>query len=541
MLKIDKSLMQVNSLFKVTFLVNLIAPINNIAFAFSIKLLIDDGISKNFERLYAHLIQSIIVIGSFVIFNYLGKLLMSMYAESQIKRYRLYLMANIINKPYMQFTKINSSDYQHVLLNETKQISDDYIKGFFKIEKNIVLVIYSLLGMFIGNFILATGILLATLIPIILSGIFTKKTERQKQVLVNNEKLYSNKIKEIIAGYLTIKNYQVENIIVKSYEKYLKKYTAIQMNLNRTENITTTISELSGLIVFLVAFGGGMMMTAKGYTTVGSVTAIVQLVNFVVMPINELGLLFSRFNGSMILQKNITKILSMNNEVIETREGSLTKKIQFMHVDFNYPSNDKKVLSDLVVNFEVGKKYAIVGKSGSGKTTIFNLLLKFFNLSAGKIMIDDNNLNELSTKWWYSKFAIVQQNVFIFNDTVKYNITIGRSFVEAEIILAMEKAGLTDFLEKIDYNLDYGCGEEGKNLSGGQKQRIAIARAFLQNKSLILFDEATSALDDRTSADIEDKLLADPNITLIAITHKKMDSLNEKYDSILKLENGKFI
>ncbi|RHW46126.1 ABC transporter ATP-binding protein [Bombilactobacillus bombi] len=527
-------------LFGITLIVNLLAPLSNIAFAFSIKILIDAGLAQNLERLTAALQLSGVVICGFVIMNYFAKWLTNIYAQNKINYYRTFLINSIFKLNYQEFSSIKSSDYQHILLNETNQIQQDYLQGRFNIYRNIALIIYSLLGMFIGNFILALLVLIATAIPILISSLTAKKGTYHKQQLLKQEKTYSNTIKEIIGGYLTIKNYQAESAIKQRYKQQLDNYSKAQSKLKNIENQTDTISELSGLIVFLVAFGGGMIMTAKGYTTIGSVTAIVQLVNFVVMPINELGILFTRFRGAYDINRELTKLFTHNKAPVNyIQNKNFTNKISLNQISFHYPKNKTLILSNLTVDFNKGKKYAIIGSSGGGKTTIFKLLLKFYTPNKGGILVDDTPLNELPISWWYQQIAVVDQEVFIFNNTLAYNVTIGRHFAQEKIIQALQQAGLANFLKQINYNLNYQCGENGANLSGGQQQRLCLARAFLQAKPIILLDEATSALDYKASDIIENTLLHDTNLTLIAITHQT--KISPLYDQILKLENQQLI
>ncbi|WP_259335334.1 ABC transporter ATP-binding protein [Bombilactobacillus bombi] len=538
-IKTNSSIMM-KLLFGITLIVNLLAPLSNIAFAFSIKILIDAGLAQNLERLTAALQLSGVVICGFVIMNYFAKWLTNIYAQNKINYYRTFLINSIFKLNYQEFSSIKSSDYQHILLNETNQIQQDYLQGRFNIYRNIALIIYSLLGMFIGNFILALLVLIATAIPILISSLTAKKGTYHKQQLLKQEKTYSNTIKEIIGGYLTIKNYQAESAIKQRYKQQLDNYSKAQSKLKNIENQTDTISELSGLIVFLVAFGGGMIMTAKGYTTIGSVTAIVQLVNFVVMPINELGILFTRFRGAYDINRELTKLFTHNKAPVNyIQNKNFTNKISLNQISFHYPKNKTLILSNLTVDFNKGKKYAIIGSSGGGKTTIFKLLLKFYTPNKGGILVDDTPLNELPISWWYQQIAVVDQEVFIFNNTLAYNVTIGRHFAQEKIIQALQQAGLANFLKQINYNLNYQCGENGANLSGGQQQRLCLARAFLQAKPIILLDEATSALDYKASDIIENTLLHDTNLTLIAITHQT--KISPLYDQILKLENQQLI
>lgn len=449
-------------------------------------------------------------------------------------------MQKILEMSYAAFNRQNTSDYQHLLLNETQQLGDDYLKGFFQIARNLMLLSASLGAMFYSEFWLALVILIAIALPLGLSGISAKKSEKLKNQALLQEKSYVNKIKEIISGYVTIKNYQVENYISTMYQKYLNSYAKSQLRLRGNEALTATVSELSGLVVFLVAFGGGMILTVQGYTTIGSVTAIVQLVNFVVLPINDLGLLISRFQSSkQLLAPTIYQPLIARQPDLKNKRGTLKKEIKFEQVDFKYAPNSARVLKDLSVNFIIGKKYAITGKSGSGKTTIFKLLLQLFQPDQGRIVIDQDNLQDLSSAWWYSQLAIIPQEVFIFNDTLKNNVTLGRDFSDTAVLSALQQAGLTDFLATIQNNLAYSCGENGKNLSGGQKQRLSIARAFLKAKPVVLFDEATSALDEKTGNDIENTLLQKQELTVIAITHKT--NISSLYDQIFKMDQGKLI
>lgn len=535
-----KSLIKINFLFILTFFINIIAPLSNVAFALTIKLLIDDGVSKNITGLYYHLGVSIVIVICFVYLNYLAKFLTNLYSPKRITASRLFLMQKILEMSYAAFNRQNTSDYQHLLLNETQQLGDDYLKGFFQIARNLMLISASLGAMFYSEFWLALVILIATALPLGLSGISAKKSEKLKNQALLQEKSYVNKIKEIISGYVTIKNYQVENYISTMYQKYLNSYAKSQLRLRGNEALTATVSELSGLVVFLVAFGGGMILTAQGYTTIGSVTAIVQLVNFVVLPINDLGLLISRFQSSkQLLAPTIHQPLIARQPDLKNKRGTLKKGIKFEQVDFKYAPNSARVLKDLSVNFIIGKKYAITGKSGSGKTTIFKLLLQLFQPDQGRIVIDQDDLQDLSSAWWYSQLAIIPQEVFIFNDTLKNNVTLGRDFSDTAVLSALQQAGLTDFLATIQNNLAYSCGENGKNLSGGQKQRLSIARAFLKAKPVVLFDEATSALDEKTGNDIENTLLQKQELTVIAITHKT--NISGLYDQIFKMDQGKLI
>lgn len=276
----------------------------NFALAWTLKYLIDDGVQQRLQPLYRHLLICLGIVVSFVIMHCLAQCL-SNIADKQLQICQVQLMRRILHLDYVQFNHQATTDYQHLLLTETQQLGTDYLQGFFRIMRNGALIIYSLLGMFCSEFWLEALILLTTAIPIVLIGKIAQRREPQKNRVLQQEKIYSQKIREILSGYLTIKTYQVEAQLLKIYHRSLQKYGRENCKLNNQEATIATISELSGFLVFLVAFGRGMLLTAQGYTTVGNVTAIEQLVNYVVLPINELGLLLTRFQSTRTVLRQL--------------------------------------------------------------------------------------------------------------------------------------------------------------------------------------------------------------------------------------------
>ena len=210
---------------------------------------------------------------------------------------------------------------------------------------------------------------------------------------------------------------------------------------------------------------------------------------------------------------------------------------EFKNVKFGY--NDKLVLNNLNLKIASGKTYGIVGKSGAGKTTIFNLLNKLYNINSGSILIDGKNINDLNEKSIRGNITIISQNPYIFNMSIKDNLKLVKNDVtEAEIVKACKLACLDEYIESLPDKYDTVVGEGGVNLSGGQRQRLAIARALVQNTKIILFDEATSALDNNTQAKIQkaiDNLKG--NYTIIIIAHRLSTIVN--CNKIFILENGK--
>ena len=216
-----------------------------------------------------------------------------------------------------------------------------------------------------------------------------------------------------------------------------------------------------------------MYLVFNGYTTIGSVTAIVQLVNFVVMPLNEIGMGMSKFReGQATLNafevKDVTGL-----QTGETKEY-FDDVISFSNIDFSYPNTKEKIFNHLSLKIQKGEKIAIVGMSGSGKSTLLNLLLRFYDVTSGSISIDNIDLQAISAESLYNLMTIVQQDVYIFDDTLRANITLNQSFTDEEIKQAVQQSGLESYVLENELGLQALCGENGSNLSGGQNKELVL-------------------------------------------------------------------
>ena len=219
----------------------------------------------------------------------------------------------------------------------------------------------------------------------------------------------------------------------------------------------------------------------------------------------------------------------------EQMDPVLRDGITIDHLTYGYHES-APVLNDVSVRFEAGKSYAIVGTSGSGKSTLVNLLMGSSNDYQGSIRFDQRELRTIAAESLYGLVSVVQQNVFIFDDTIRNNITMFRHFDEKLVQQATEKAGLTPLLA--ERGEDYICGENGSGLSGGERQRISIARCLLRQTPVLLIDEATAALDAATAYSVSAAILAIEGLTRIVVTHRLEEPLLRKYDEILVLKNG---
>ena len=516
---------------------NILVPLSNIAFAYSIKDIIDSGMSQNREALTQSVLVGAVIIFIYAILNFISLRLRNKLVRRIMSRYKNKVFQSILDRDYRDFSKEKSGKFISVLTENMKKIEQDYLHQYFNISKNLSLMIFSLLAMFIGNWFLTLLVIIASIIPMMISGFIGQKSASlQNRAMIADQK-YLAKVKDILAGFLVIKSFNVKDAICEDYSHESEKFDEINFIKGKFDVLANVISQLSGMIVFLVAFGGGMYLVFNGYTTIGSVTAIVQLVNFVVMPLNEVGMGISKFReGQATLDafevKDVTEL-----QTGETKEY-FDDVISFSNIDFSYPNTEEKIFNHLSLKIQKGEKIAIVGMSGSGKSTLLNLLLRFYDVTSGHISIDNQDIQAISAESLYNLMTIVQQDVYIFDDTLRANITLNQSFTDEEIKQAVQQSGLESYVLENESGLQALCGENGSNLSGGQKQRLSIARALIRKTPILLLDEATSSLDNQVTTEIENSILEIQDLTALVVTHKLNDTILKKYNRILFMKNG---
>jgi len=519
---------------------NILVPLSNIAFAYSIKGIIDSGMSKNKEDL-----TQAILVGAGVIFIYAGLNFISFQLRNKLVRkimsgYKNKVFQSILDRDYREFSKETSGKFISILTEHMKKIEQDYLHQYFNISKNLSLMIFSLIAMFIGNWFLTLLVIIVSSIAMLISGFIGKKSAFMQNRAMIVEQTYLAKIKDIIAGFLVIKSFNVKEAIYQDYSYVSENLEEIYFIKGKFDVLSNIISQLSGMIVFLVAFGGGMYLVFNGYTSIGSVTAIVQLVNFVVMPVNEVGMGITKFREGQVTLEAFEVQDIPEFQTGKTKEY-FNEVITFSNVDFSYPNTEGRIFNHLSVKIQKGEKIAIVGRSGSGKSTLLNLLLRFYEVTSGHILIDNQDLQDISIESLYNLMTVVQQDVYIFDDTLKANITLNQSFTEYDIKQAVQQSGLESYVLENELGLQVLCGENGSNLSGGQKQRLSIARALIRKTPILLLDEATSSLDNQVTTEIENSILKIQDLTALVVTHKLNELILKKYDRILFMKDGSIV
>ena len=287
-------------------------------------------------------------------------------------------------------------------------------------------------------------------------------------------------------------------------------------------------------------YGGGLVGLSQTSVTLGTIFLFIQLSQMLFRPLRQIADKFNTLQMGMVAANRVIKILDTSDFIVDNGENNPKKiegKVSFKNIYFSYDSKNP-VFKNFSLDINSGEKVAIVGSTGSGKTTIINLLLRFYDIDNGNILIDKKNIKEMSIEFLRSQISLVTQNIFLFADSIYNNIVLHNKNINKEkVIVAAKKIGIHNFIMKLPGGYDYNVKERGVMLSEGQKQLISFLRAYVSNPSILILDEATSSIDSKTEKLIQyatAKIIE--NKTSIIIAHRLSTILNS--DKIIVLDKG---
>ena len=347
---------------------------------------------------------------------------------------------------------------------------------------------------------------------------------------------------ENLAGVRTVKAFAREKYEIKKFLSHNNRYYELNMKQSKVfVKYYPYFSVVTKILPLLTLLVGGKF-AIDGNLSLGSLGAMVEYSNNIVWPMEMLGWLTNSFSSAIASNRKIKKIYKEKPTIKEIDNPFILDKVEgnitFEHV--SYAKEDRQpILEDVSFNLEAGKTLGIMGETGSGKTTIINLLSRFYDVTDGCIKIDGVDVRELTLKQLRESIAVVMQDVFLFSDTISENIKLGmkNEIGAKEVRKASKNAQVSEFAERMEQQYDTVIGERGVGLSGGQKQRISIARAFAKHKPILVLDDSTSALDMETEQQIQKVLEQFKGMTKIIIAHRISAVRNA--DEIIVLEEGK--
>ena len=507
--------------------------------------MIDESLGKNdhdYLRLAAYAIVPLFLLRGF--FNFLGSYTLSWIGAQVVMRMRQQLFDKYIHLPVQFHDNHAVGGLISKVTYDTEQVANASGKALLTLVREGALVIGLLCVMFYYSWQLSLiFLLIGPLVAIIVSFVSKRFRVVSKNIQQSMGNLTSS-VEQAVKGHKVVIMFGGQEIERERFNQKNNHNRQQTMKLNVTQILSVSsiqvIASIALAVVLFIASTPGMLEKLTAGVFINVVFCMVMLLK----PLKQLTTINNQFQRGMAACASIFEILDEQDEAdngkinIERAKG----KIVFDDVTFAYPGKERPALTNVSFTAHPGQSIALVGRSGSGKSTISSLLTRFYTPQQGEIRLDDNPLTDIDLKSLRAQFAVVSQNVTLFNDTIANNIAYGakQNVSREEIVNAAKMAHVEEFLANLPEGLDTIIGENGLMLSGGQRQRIAIARAILAQAPILILDEATSALDTESERLIQDELeTLQKRCTSIVVAHRL--STIENADCIMVVEQGHII
>ena len=478
------------------------------------------------------------------LFNYLALYNITFVKNGLLKNLRENLYSKVLNMPISYFLNKKKGDLMSRITADILEIQTSYLSILELMVREPLTIIFTLIVMFTISPQLTLFVTLFIPISGFIISIIGKKLRKDSKEVQQQQSNFLSIIDETISGQKVIKSFLSENFFHNKFKSINNLLYRFSNKVINRKNLAGPFSEFMGILVIgvLLWFGGKMVLISE---TISGTTFIVfmGLAYNILTPAKNLSKSFYSIKKGNAAAERVFEIIEYNkNKYDENRTldfKKFKKNITFNNVEFSY--GEVKILDKISFTINKGESVALVGSSGSGKTTIANLLNGFFGPTSGNILIDDISISNITKESLYRDISIVTQESILFNDTILNNIRIGNLEASKEdIIEASKEANAHEFIQEQLNSYDTTIGDYGNNLSGGQKQRLTIARAMLKSPSILILDEATSSLDSESEKKIQnaiDKLMHGK--TSLIIAHKF--STIKKCDKIILIDKGRII
>jgi ATP-binding cassette subfamily B protein len=513
----------------------------SICFDFIMGFIVDIFASGQVEKFIPIVTVTIVLIMIMFLTEYLDGLVMSNYIKNTVNFLRCDVFSKLINKDIKDFSLDNSGKYISVLYNDIKLIEDNFFNNIFLVISSLLSFFISLCALFYISPYIVIFISIFGVLGFIIPNALSKKLVIEKNEYSRNLEEITSVTKDLFSGFEVIKGFNISKKINKIFVKNSLNVENSKRKCSILEAIIKGFSLAFSVTIYLgVLILGGYLMYKKSIS-VGTAIIIIQLSTHIVGPVKTSISLINQIKSVSLIGKKVEDILNVNNESEECEEiKNFTDCIDIKNLNFSY-TKERNALKNINLKFERNKKYVIVGESGCGKSTLIKLIMRYYNEYEGKITIDNKDLNKIYSSDLYKTISMIQQNVFMFDDSIKENIRLFSNYSDESVIESCKRSGIMGLINRLEDGIDSLVGENGNKLSGGEKQRIAIARALINETKILILDESTSALDNETAYSLEKSLLNLENLTMIVVTHKLIKNLLTDYDEIIVMKDGMVI
>ncbi len=518
----------------VTIVLNIVASFAMVYAGYSLSYIFN-GYESGGDRTKELIVSCAFVIGIWlvaILLLYISGLMQAATMKRIKNNLRLMMSEKLSSIDYGAFVGKDSGNYISWLTNDVDAISAQSFLALFSIVTSISTVLFSIVALFIVSvYVGATSIVLFFLVSL-LPQLATMGLEKANKARSQAQEESLERFKDSIMGfpifYLT-RSFNTLKTRIQVASKYLEEANyAYSKRTLAVKAFIIFMSTLGQIVILAITVFAAIL----GFAPIGAVLSVGNLSGSFFNSISEVaqGIATIKASKSLWEKFQITNQENATVNMLDHTGSIICKNLRFAY-------DETEILNIEAMEFQRNGKYALVGESGSGKTTLVKLLLGLLKNKAGTIEIGKIPLSTISKDSLYRKMAYVEQQVYLFQDTLRFNITLGADYSEERIQQTIDRCRLRDFVNSLQNGIDTLIAEDGKNMSGGQRQRIALARALIRNVDFIILDEGTSALDKDNALDIELSLVNDPQIGVIIITHNLRDEVRQRLDLVYELKN----
>ena len=478
------------------------------------------------------------------VFNYIASFHIMHLRNGVLKDMRVQLFKKIISLPIGYFSERRKGDVMARMLSDVGEFQNSFFSVLELIIKEPLTIVFTIflmlkisfeLTMFVFIFIPISGFIISRL---------GKSLKAKSQEAQAEAGVFISILEESLGGMKVVKSYNAENNFSKKFSDSIDRLVKLSVSIGKKNNLASPLSEFLGIltIAVLLWYGGQMVLIDKTFNGVLFLTYMGLAYN-ILTPAKAISKASYQVKSGLAAAERVLVILEQENP-ITSKEDAIVKtsfedKVEIKNINFRY--EDENVLKNFSITVPKGKTIALVGQSGSGKSTIANLLTRFYDVNEGIITIDGINVKDMTLESLRALMGLVTQDSILFNDTIKNNILIGKEdATDEEVLEALKIANALEFVQNLPNGIYTNIGDAGNKLSGGQKQRLSIARAVLKNPPIMILDEATSALDTESEKFVQIALEnMMQNRTSIVIAHRL--STIQKADQIIVMKRGEIV
>jgi subfamily B ATP-binding cassette protein MsbA len=479
------------------------------------------------------------------IFAYLSNYLMAPVRNGFVRDFRRDVYNHLTTLPVLYFKDRKKGDILSRMTADMQEIESSIVNGFEALIKSPMIILGAIAFMMIISLKLTAFVILLLPFTVLLVGGISRKLKQQSSLAQENVSKLLTLMEETVSSIKIIKSFNATTAFTKKFSILNDFHKSILDRIMLRKSMASPLAEVMGVLVIslLMLYSGALVF--KGEFMPAAFFAFIYAFALIIEPAKSFSNAYYSFQKGAAALSRVEEILNEKNNIVENANAKektdFNNSIEFRNVWFRYPDSDDYVLKN--INFEIikGQKIALIGMSGSGKTTMADLMSRFYDPDKGEILIDGIDIRDIRTENLRSLIGIVSQDALLFNDSILNNICFTDMPVDKEKFqFALKTAMVDEFAEDISKTDEIMIGDQGTKLSGGQKQRIAIARAIYKNAPILVLDEATSSLDSKSEKIVQKALQkVMENKTSLIITHRL--SAIQKSDLVVVLQNGEII